>query len=274
MSCFAVIYDFSWAQRYIFFLITQKISKTFFTQINLIILLMKNENVNNLVRQQQVPCMALIVYRNDQTGNLYLESHRIDEKGRMLAGRPLTLRCITELADAFAVESGGVPHGILPANMLFCDTRKGHERYVWYNPPRKRMMFFNSKLNMDDGEYAMPGLIYDTCGERLDIYAFSEEKPIPDSVLYKAPMFNMTEESVCMGNAKINFPDNPTFPEYINCWEKKFWQTEFSHLGNCGNPTRNNLVIVIKNSTKYFDYEELIPLKKKEKTQTLTDLLK
>jgi PRTRC genetic system protein B len=237
-------------------------------------MIMKRENVNNLVRQQQVPCMALIAYRNDQTGSFYMESHRIDGKGRMLAGRPLTLRCITELVDAFAVESGGIPHGILPANMLYCDTRKGHEWYVWYNPPRKRMMYFNSKLNIDDGEYAMPGLVYDTCGERLDIYAFTEEKPEPDSILYKAPLFNVTEKSVCLGNAKINFPDNPTFQEYIDFWEKKFWQTEFSHLGADGNPTKNNLVIVTENSTESFDYEELIPLKKKGKIQTLNNLLK
>jgi PRTRC genetic system protein B len=237
-------------------------------------MIMKKENVNDLVRQQQIPFMALIVYRNDRTGNLYLESHRIDEKGRMLAGRPLTLKCITELVDAFAVESGGIPHGILPANTLYCDTRKGHERYVWYNPPRKRMMYFHSELNMEDGEYVVPGLIYDTCGERLDIYAFREEKPEPDSVLYKAPLFNVTGKSVCLGNAKINFSDNPTFTEYTGYWETRFWQTEFSHLGSNGNPTKNNLVIVTKNSTETFDCNELIPLKKKEKIQTLKNLLK
>jgi PRTRC genetic system protein B len=203
-----------------------------------------------------------------------MESHRIDEKGRMLAGRPLTLKCITELVDAFTVEGGSIPHGMIPANMLYCDTRKGHERYVWYNPPRKRMMYFNRELNIDDGEYAVPGLIYDTCGERLDIYAFREEKPEKYSILCMAPLFNVTEKSVCLGNTKISFPDNPTFAQYLDCWEKKFWQTEFSHLGSNGNPTKNNLVTVTKNSTEYFDYEELIPLKKKGKTQTLNNLLK
>jgi hypothetical protein len=136
------------------------------------------------------------------------------------------------------------------------------------------MMYFRSTLNIEDGEYAVPGLIYDTCGERLDIYAFSEEKPAMDSVLYKAPLFNVSQERVCLGNARINFPDNPTFMEYINYWEKKFWQSEFSHLGSDGNPTKNNLVIVTKNSTETFDCNELIPLKKKGKIQTLTDLLK
>jgi len=235
---------------------------------------MKKENVNDLLSQQQIPCMALMVYLNDRTGSYYMESHRINKEGRMLAGRPLTLKCITELADAFAVESGSIPHGIIPANLLYCDTRKGHERYVWYNPPRKRMMYFAGKLNIPDGEYAVPGLVYDTCGERLDIYAFREEKPEPDSVLCLAPLFNVTKERVCLGNAQINLPDNPAFAGYTGYWEKRFWQSEFSHLGSNGNPTKSNLISVTKNAKKSFDRNELIPFKKNGKTLTLNDLLK
>ena len=223
--------------------------------------------------QQYVPCMALVLYRNDKTGGFYIESHRIDGKGRMLAGHPLTLKCITELADSFAVERGDIPHGILPGNMLYCDTRKGYERYVWYNPPRKRMMFFRSDLNIKDGEYAVPGLIYSTCGEHLALYAFREEKPGMDSILFKAPLFNVTEEKVCLGNAEIRCPDNLSFSDYIDCWEKTVWQSEFSHLGAHGNPTKNNLVTIIRNSTEVFDYNELTPFTKKGKKVTLTDLL-
>ena len=217
--------------------------------------------------------MALVVYRNENTNDFYIESHRIDGKGKMLAGHPLTLKCISELAGSFAVERGGIPHGTVPENMLFCDTRKGHERYVWYNPPRKRMMFFHSNLDIRDGEYAVPGLIYATCGEQLTIYAFREEKPGMDSVLCKAPLFNVTNENVCLGNAKIPFPDNPSFSDYTGYWEQKCWQSEFSHLGSNGNPTKNDLVTITKNSTESFDYNELIPFKKNRKKVTLMDIL-
>ena len=44
-------------------------------------------------------------------------------------------------------------------------------------------------------------------------------------------------------------------------WEKKFWLTEFSHLGGGGNPTRSNLILVTKAAKdKPFNLDELKPL--------------
>jgi PRTRC genetic system protein B len=192
----------------------------------------------------------------------------------MLAGKSLTLKCITELVESFSIEQNNIPHGSIPENMLYFDARKGHERYVWYNPPRKRMMFFKKDLNIQDREYYLPGLIYDTDGEHLDIYAFKGKRLESESKLYKAPLFNVTNQKVCLGSAKINFPENPTFSDLINYWEKKFWLTEFSHLGGNVNPTKSNLVTVTKNSTKLFDYHQLIPFKSKNKVLTLKDILK
>jgi hypothetical protein len=136
------------------------------------------------------------------------------------------------------------------------------------------MMFFSRSLNIEDREYHLPGIIYDTDGEHLDIYAFKEEKPEAESILYKAPLFNVTDQKVCLGSAKLNFPDNPTFERYMLYWEKKFWLSEFSHLGGSSNPTQSNLVAVTKNSVESFDRNELIPFEKNGKELTLNDLLK
>jgi PRTRC genetic system protein B len=235
---------------------------------------MRTNNVNDVIKQQLIPKMALVVYKNDETGSVYTESHRIDANGRMLAGCPLTMKCITELVESFSVEQSNIPHGKIPQNMLYSDTRKGCERYLWYNPPGKRMMFFSKNLNIEDREYYLPGIIYDTDGEHLDVYAFKEGAPDMESELYKAPLFNVTGQKVCLGNAKINFPDNPTFDDYIIYWEKKFWLSEFSHLGGSINPTKSNLVTVTKNSVEAFDYNQLIPFKEEDKILTLKDLLK
>ena len=235
---------------------------------------MKSNELTDMLHQQQLPFMALTVYKNSQTGDVYIESHKINVEGRMLAGCPLTLKCITELVESLSVEQGTVPHGIVPENLIYFDTRKGHERYLWWNPPCSRIMFFSKSLNIEDGEYHLPGIIYDTNGENLDVYAFKGEKPDLGSKLFKAPLFNVTGQKVCLGNAKIKFPDNPTFSDYIHYWEKKFWLTEFSHLGGNINPTKSNLVTVTKNMTESFDYNELIPLKKGKKILTLKDILK
>ena len=235
---------------------------------------MKRDELNDILNQQHIPEMALVVYRNNKTGSIYIESHKINAEGRMLAGCPLTLKCITELVETFSVEQGTVPQGAVPGNLLFFDTRKGHERYVWYNPPGKRMMYFSRSLNIEDGEYCLPGIIYDTNGENLNVYAFKGKKPEAETKLFKAPLFNVTGQKVCLGNAKIKFPDNSTFIAFIEYWEKKFWLTEFSHLGGNINPTKSNLVTVTKGMRESFDCNELIPFEKNKKILTLKELLK
>ena len=52
-----------------------------------------------------------------------------------------------------------------------------------------------------------------------------------------------------------------TYEKLWQFWEKKFWLTEFSHLGAHGNPTRSNLVLVTKAARNSpFGIEELKPL--------------
>lgn len=212
------------------------------------------------------PFMALVAYKNHRD-EVYVESHNINAKGRMLAGVPLSKACIAELAGSFSEEQSVIPHGILPTNMLYFDSRIGYRKYIWYNPPRRQMMFFHKKLNIPNGQYHIPGIVYVVRGDSLDLYVFEGKKP--KDKLYNAPFFNTTNGSVCLGNAKIEYPENPTFRELISYWEKKFWLTEFTHLGGSMNPTKDNLVQVTKDSTKSFDYGQL-----REIDITLKELLK
>ena len=62
-----------------------------------------------------------------------------------------------------------------------------------------------------------------------------------------------------------------SYENLLEYWEKKFWLTEFSHLGGGGNPTKSNLVLVTKAAKdKPFDLEELKPLRNLK----LKDILK
>lgn len=153
------------------------------------------------------------------------------------------------------------PHGKIPTNMLWCDTRKGHERYIWYNSPGKRQMFFSERLNIPDGTFHVPGVIYRASGDRLEIFAYKGEAPAEDSPLFLAPFFNVTGSSVCLGNASLTPPENMTFSKLLEHWEKRFWLSEFSHLGGSRNPTESNLVSVTEKArTNPFDYNELKPM--------------
>ena len=158
-----------------------------------------NELTNKL-QQVMVPKAALIAYeyRENRYGNgmHYLELHPINDRGRMEAAMPVTYEFMDSLVESYTDDRRNVPHGKIPANMLWCDTRKGHERYIWYNPPGKRQ----------------------------------------------------------------------TFSKLLEYWEKRFWLSEFSHLGGSRNPTGSNLVSVTEKArANPFDENELKPMNKQLK---------
>ena len=96
----------------------------------------------------------------------------------------------------------------------------------------------------------------------MNIYAYIDKELKPETELYAAPFFNVTGSSVCLGSAKIDKPTEITYDKLFEYWEKKFWLTEFSHLGGNGNPTKSNLVLVTKAAKDApFNIEELKPLK-------------
>ncbi|WP_455674435.1 prokaryotic E2 ligase family D protein [Phocaeicola sp.] len=218
--------------------------------------------LTNQIRQIMVPKAALIAYEcrnnNYSCSQNYLELHPINEKGRMGAGIPVTYDFMNSLVESYTESMNGIPHGRVPSNMLWCDTRKGHERYVWYNPPQKRKMYFKESLNIPDGSFNVPGVIYVVERGHMNIHAFKGKAPEEKTELYLAPFFNVTDSSVCLGNSSLEKPQDMDFHGLQEYWEKRFWLSEFSHLGGSRNPTRNNLVSVTEQARNHpFDYSEL-----------------
>lgn len=223
------------------------------------------------------PRAALIAYATSNRHgsgydeDYYVEARRIDSDGVMGEGCPVTMEFMTELVKSFSGVYESVPHGRIPFNLLWADTRKGIEKYVWYNVPQKRMMFFADKLGIENAEYNVPGVVYSTNRESLEIYAYKDIILSPESQLYAAPFFNVSRSSVCLGSAKLEKPKDLTYDNLIEYWEKIFWLSEFVHLGSNGNPTKNNLVLVTKAARNApFDNDELVPLKNLK----LKDILK
>jgi hypothetical protein len=100
----------------------------------------------------------------------------------------------------------------------------------------------------------------------MDVFAFKGKRPVETTPLFRAPFFNVTGSSVCLGSSSLEKPQNPTFLSLLEYWEKRFWLTEFSHLGGNVNPTVSNLVIVTENiRNNPFDMNELKPMNKKLK---------
>lgn len=235
---------------------------------------------NELTRKLRTllhPRTALIVYTEENYNHnvcdntYFLEVRDIDESGMMGEGRPVTVEFMNELVRGYSERHSATPYGKTPSNLLWCDPRKGSEKYIWYNLPRKRMMFFKEVLKIESAEYHLPGIIYAAGESRLDVYAYKDKELTEKTELYAAPFFNVTGASVCLGSAQIEKPKDLTYANLLEYWERKFWLTEFSHLGAHGNPTKSNLVLVTKAAKdRPFNLEELKPLNKMK----LKDILK
>jgi PRTRC genetic system protein B len=217
-----------------------------------------------------VPKVALVAYENsgEHGDKYYLEMRTIGEDGIMGAGKPVTYEFLKTISETCSGKNDSTPAGAIPANLLYADTRKGSEKYVWYNPPRKRMIYFTDAVKVPDGEYHVPGVIYAAGEGRLMVYAFTGKSPSPDAKLYEAPFFNTTDGGVCLGTATLKRPASPTYEQIMSYWEDRFWLSKFSHAG--GNSTRSGLeASTIAAADKPFDTKELKPAGK-----TLESLLK
>ena len=76
----------------------------------------------------------------------------------------------------------------------------------------------------------MPRRMTGTFSFGMRIYAYKENVPGPDTVLYAAPFFNVTGSSVCLGNARIELPKDLTYEKLLQYWERKFWLTRHTEM--------------------------------------------
>ena len=192
--------------------------------------------MNELTKELQeipVPRAVLVAYKYEdgpygKRQKYHLELRPVNRDGKMGAAVPVSHEFMNTLVENYSVEMNGMPYGQIPPGLLWCDTRRGHEKYVWYNPPGRRRMYFTKGLNIENGEFNLPGIIYVMERGGLNVFAFKGERPGMDDRLCKAPYFNVnaTSGSVCLGNASLQIPEAPTFDRWLEYWEKRFWMSE------------------------------------------------
>lgn len=205
--------------------------------------------ITELLKQVYEPFCAIVAYKTaPECGEkmYYLELHSICKDGSLGAGKPLKQSTMVRLFNAVSSTNRQLDssmYGVMPDNVLYCDTRIGSERIVWYRKPEERSMFFLESLGIPNGRMFVPGLVYSASRNKLRVLAFKGNKP--KIHLYYAPFMNTTPEYVCLGNSKVKFPSERTFSNVIEYWETMFWQSEFSHiLGD--NPCLGNLATITK----------------------------
>lgn len=201
------------------------------------------------IKEAFVPSSALIVYNlsNEIQGytsqpDYYMETRLIRKDGTLAEGKPVSKKFISALVKYFKAENEVTPHGSIPENMLWADSRMGHERYVWWNPPRKRPMFFEKHIKMPDGDYNMPGIVYVAEGNNLRVFCFKGKKPQMKAPLLLGPFYNYYENgSVCLGSARKEWPKDITWQAILDHFETVFWASINSH--SITNPMKPGYVL-------------------------------
>lgn len=220
------------------------------------------------------PYASIIAYKTEgEYGNqsYYLE-HRKIRNGKMGVGKPLTEDMLRNIILKLKTTSDQLDlsiHGVVPSNVLYCDTRIESDRLVWWRGPEERYLYFQEGLEIPSGKMKVPGLVYEVRRNGLMVYAFKGKKP--SKLLYHAPFMNVSDY-VCLGNAKVKKPTERTFEKVIAYWEKMFWNSEFSHILGA-NPVNGNLATITKHCIESGDPfpEDALKLYKGKK---LNDLLK
>jgi PRTRC genetic system protein B len=204
---------------------------------------------NELLLSSFNPALSIIVYEDkSNTGDrkYYLESHEINDKGQVMAGRPLMQETIQGIVDTFFDENQNRSKvgGLMPDNLLsFSAQPGGYYDMTWYRPAEKRFIHFAKQLKLKSGEAWVPPIIYHVSRKSLAVYALkSNQRPVEATNLLRAPFHNVNDDgAVCLGNAQVFKPKEKTFTAYMKYWEDLFWLSEFSHLNGAGNPTKSSL---------------------------------
>ncbi len=204
-------------------------------------------NITDTLDCEYRPEAALVVYKKygHSDSEYYLETRPVRADGTLGAGRPVSREFIRNLAMSFRADGELSPRGTMPRNMLHADPRLGSERFVWWDPPGKRELFF---------------LVLVT-GKTLTVYAFKGARPSGKTPLLRGPFFNYYEDCrICVGSAKVDWPRDITWQTIIDHWEKVFWNSVNAHM--ISNPMKegHNLVLSLKEAVnKPFDTGALRP---------------
>ena len=223
------------------------------------------------------PYKALLIYKNAEKNNTYVEAFDIAQDGKPINAHPLTIQESLSLAKALDTSedlqtSFLDPVGLIPKNVLYIN--RGRNAFaLWQTPTQKVRLLFKDGLSIPNGEAWVPPMIWKASRGTLSVYALNSNEPAAISTpLCQAPYFNIYGDGkVCLGNVSISIPRDCGLEEFIRLWEIYFFNSFFSHtLGN--SPVKGNIVQLwqkLVNTDAPFPLEKLTPIK-----LTIKDLLK
>ncbi|WP_286920411.1 PRTRC system protein B [Flavobacterium sp. UBA4197] len=200
------------------------------------------------------PLSALVFYQSKgKDKHIYVEHFDMDKNGNPINAHPLTTKEAKILSKALNTEKEESsaflnPKGILPTNVLHINASE-NGTVLWFTKKKQVKMFFTENLGIQDGIAEIPAMLWFANKQNLMVFALGKDRrPTEKTSLYHAPFFNIYEDGhVCMGTVDINIKNSASIEEFIQAWEKYFFNSYFSHLLDKHNPVNGNCVSLWKN---------------------------
>lgn len=187
------------------------------------------------------PKALLRIYESDAPENksskIYVEMHEINQKGQVLAGKPLTPEFSRSFGKALFKSSSAIAKGRVPRNLLKIEWYNDKPVLTWWTPLQKVKTYYTKNLNIaDQGTIEVPPLVwqYSMDERNLEIFAFKENtEPNEKTELFFAPFHNVyTNGTVCIGSGSSKLQQLNNFTDIMENAMKVFWSTKFSEIHN------------------------------------------
>lgn len=209
-------------------------------------------------RNSYEPVKAIIFYNNGS--KMYLQDHKII-KGEIRAGKPIKKETFKKFINATVEDNAvGIKRELINPDVLFHD---GLDLIVWKEKAKAVEMLFSKNLNIENGYYPAPNLIFALKNKRdLYVWAVKTYDVKHDTEMYLPPFFNiLSGQKVCLGSAKLNNEKKGSINELVETYSSLFWKSEFSAIHDGGGVSDNmNLFWKALKDKSKFPYKKLKPL--------------
>jgi len=193
-------------------------------------------------RQYQL-ARAILIYQSDDRKNCAASVHAINRyhgKPVVAPGQPVTVAALERLICGLGRNTGG---SFIPPQILSV----GLDMVAWWCPASRRRIWFKPDKRFDaskdeetkrllklNGQFIhYPPLLF-VAARGLKVYALAaDERPAPETRLYQAPFWNLSDGGMCEGN--LHLPEST--PDNIAGFEQAFFDSAFTHNSQGGRLT-------------------------------------
>ena len=148
--------------------------------------------------QNLLPVKTMIFYNNESNEN-YVEVRDIDKNGKMLVGKPASLKTINFLKDLVVDKSYSPKLNIdcKPNTFFWLDNSDDNTLVAWTDKPQKRIISIGTK----NETYYCPNTFWVYDGNEVYVYAYKKFRHL-ETKLYRLATPNVYDNGlICWGNS-------------------------------------------------------------------------